>query len=116
MSNWAGNRKTASNLAGQVVALYGATCWLCSHPIDLGLPRRNPAGLSIDHVIPLALGGARRDLTNLRPAHLRCNQRRGARAWTPVPRPVVTAPRFCEAPYPAQTSGPSLTTPNERNC
>ena len=67
MSNhysWGGWRAKRARLA--VFAWYGDVCWLCGR-----------AGAdSVDHVIPLSWGGSD-DLVNLRPAHLRCNQRRG---------------------------------------
>ncbi len=36
----------------------------------------------VDHVTPIALGGAPYDLANLRPAHARCNVAKGARITT----------------------------------
>lgn len=42
-------------------------CWLCGHP----------GANSVDHVVPVAVGGAPFDLGNLRPAHLRCNLVKG---------------------------------------
>jgi 5-methylcytosine-specific restriction endonuclease McrA len=64
-----------------------STCWLCSQPIDLALPYRDPDTgrvnrmcWSLDHVLPvdthpeLAL-----DRRNARAAHFTCNSARGAR-------------------------------------
>jgi 5-methylcytosine-specific restriction endonuclease McrA len=43
-------------------------CWLCG----------KPGADSIDHVVPLSIDPSlAHDITNLRPAHLRCNSRRG---------------------------------------
>ncbi len=45
-------------------------CWLCGQP----------GSTTVDHVIPLSLApDLAEDITNLRPAHLRCNSKRGAR-------------------------------------
>lgn len=59
-------------------------CWICGHPIDYTLPYRDPHtgrinrwSVTIDHLVPLANGGAARDLDNLRATHLACNARRG---------------------------------------
>ena len=47
-------------------------CWLC------GFPARPHDPLTLDHVLPVALGGTTtRD--NVRAAHRSCNSRRGAR-------------------------------------
>lgn len=48
-------------------ARWGHTCWRC------GLEGAD----SVDHVIPVCLGGTH-DLSNLRPAHSRCNSSAGA--------------------------------------
>lgn len=56
---------------------YGYVCWLCGTPIDATLQAPDdPRGPSVDHVVPLVLGGSD-DLSNLRPAHFSCNSRRG---------------------------------------
>ena len=55
------------------------TCGICSEPVDRDLKWPNPLSVSLDHVIPLALGGAHsRDNTQC--AHLSCNVRKGAQA------------------------------------
>ncbi len=61
-----------------VAELHGWTCGLCALPIDPSLQYPDPASLSLDHVVPLARGGAH-TLNNVQPAHLRCNIRKGAR-------------------------------------
>jgi 5-methylcytosine-specific restriction endonuclease McrA len=53
-------------------------CALCGTPIDMRLPATHRMGPSIEHRIPLALGGSN-DLDNLTLAHLSCNCARGAR-------------------------------------
>lgn len=61
-------------------------CWLCGHPIDLALPATDPWSFTADHVAPRSAGGAA-SLANVRPAHRRCNSRRGDRAdWRPPMR------------------------------
>lgn len=53
-------------------------CWLCGHRIDLTLDAKHPMSGTVDHVTSLHQGGAPRDLANLKPAHRRCNSRKGA--------------------------------------
>jgi 5-methylcytosine-specific restriction endonuclease McrA len=56
------------------------TCWRCGHLIDMTLDhQRDPMGSTLDHVIPLSLGGDPLDPANARHAHRRCNSKRGNR-------------------------------------
>jgi 5-methylcytosine-specific restriction endonuclease McrA len=87
---------TNRRLAALVVDQYGAVCWLCREPINLDLPRTHPFGLSLDHVQPRSQGGTDA-VSNLRPAHLRCNLRRGARRPGTV-RPATTHPALAGLP------------------
>lgn len=89
--SWSGRKIRA--LANQVVGMYGAVCWLCKQPIDLSVDRREPGGMSVDHVIPRSKGGGD-SLDNLRPAHRACNVRRQARPASQFrpPRPVLVRP------------------------
>jgi 5-methylcytosine-specific restriction endonuclease McrA len=54
-------------------------CWLC------GLPARPGDPLTVDHVLPLALGGTSHR-TNLRAAHASCNSSRGGARFPGVSR------------------------------
>lgn len=51
---------------------HGDSCHLCGHAVDLSLAGTHPDGPTIDHVIPVAVGGAH-TLSNCRLAHRRCN-------------------------------------------
>lgn len=53
-------------------------CGLCGEPVDSGLEYPDPLSASLDHVVPLSLGGAH-SLENVQLAHLSCNVRKGAR-------------------------------------
>jgi len=44
------------------------------------VPPTHPLAFVVDHVVPLALGGSD-EILNLRPAHSRCNLRKGARRY-----------------------------------
>lgn len=51
-------------------------CWICGGDIDVTLDRRDPMSFTADHVQPLSEGG-HLVRNELRPAHMRCNSRRG---------------------------------------
>jgi len=61
----------------QVIATYGANCYICGLAIDFMAPRKcgNPGwelGLHIDHLVPVSKGGPD-VLENVRPSHGLCN-------------------------------------------
>jgi hypothetical protein len=58
-----------------VIAKYGRKCWICRRLIQVK-PESLAESFSLDHVVPLSLGGWH-NLTNVRPAHHRCNSLRG---------------------------------------
>lgn len=47
-------------------------CALCGQDIDYTLPHLDPGEFVVDHIIPVARGGAD-DLDNIQPAHRLCN-------------------------------------------
>lgn len=56
----------------------GWTCWLCNESVNQALPRTDRRGATIDHVIPLARGGADTP-ENVRLAHWECNHAKHTR-------------------------------------
>lgn len=56
-------------------------CALCGLPLDKSLRYPDPMSISIDHIIPIALGG-RSTLDNLQATHLVCNKQKGTRMLT----------------------------------
>lgn len=65
-----------------VLATYGTDCHICGDPVDMSAPRKIGTdgwrrGLHIDHVVPIAKGGAD-SLENVRPSHGACNITKGA--------------------------------------
>ena len=54
-------------------------CHVCKGHIDITLHHLDDRAWSLDHIEPLALGGAPEDLANVLPAHRICNLRKGAR-------------------------------------
>jgi hypothetical protein len=55
-----------------------SSCWICGDELDLEVRYPHPQSPSVDHVVPLASGGALLERTNCRAAHLLCNVSRGA--------------------------------------
>lgn len=54
-------------------------CGICSGAIDEALRFPDPLSKSVDHIVPLARGGAH-SIENVQAAHLRCNLSKGASA------------------------------------
>ena len=61
------------------VLLEETHCCHCGHPVNKGLSGQNPWGPTVDHVIPVSLGGPPLDRANVRLAHRKCNCSRGNR-------------------------------------
>lgn len=58
--------------------LSGDRCGICAGGIDLSLSYPHPMSVSLDHIVPLSMGGD--DVReNVQAAHLRCNQSKGGR-------------------------------------
>jgi len=57
------------------------SCWLCGRETDRAATKDDPMSATLDHVIPLAKGGAHAR-ANVRCAHLICNLRKGDRIHT----------------------------------
>ena len=79
----------------EAIESHGSTCGLCQEPIDLKLRYPQPMSFTVDHIIPLSLGGA--DIPeNRQPAHLECNlikgNRGGNRGGNPGDRTVPSVP------------------------
>ena len=56
---------------------YDWNCHICNNEIDKTLRRPHPLAATIDHKIPLSLGGLH-SWDNVAPAHLRCNELKGS--------------------------------------
>ena len=60
----------------------GWVCQICGDPVDGSLEHPDPMSATVDHIVPLALGGA--DVfANVQLAHFHCNCVKGAREWMP---------------------------------
>jgi len=56
----------------------GWACNICSEPVDRNISWPDPMSPSLDHVLPLSLGG-HHTMENVALAHLSCNVRKGNR-------------------------------------
>lgn len=54
-------------------------CGICYLPIDRRLRWPHNRSPSVDLIVPYSLGGDPHDLSNLQPAHVECNSRKGNR-------------------------------------
>lgn len=61
-------------------------CYLCGEWINKARRWPDPLSATADHVLPLALGGARLDRENVRAAHFRCNLSKGRKSPAEVYR------------------------------
>ncbi|MGX1223152.1 HNH endonuclease [Streptomyces ambofaciens] len=61
-------------------------CWLCGDEIAYWITGteagKHPLAFTLDHAVPLSLGGDLLDPANARSAHRRCNSARGNRSTT----------------------------------
>ncbi|MBF6350348.1 HNH endonuclease [Nocardia flavorosea] len=62
-------------------------CGICGGDIDYSLPHLDPGEYVIDHIVPLARGGAD-TLDNLQPAHRHCNRQKADKDPDTAPRPA----------------------------
>ena len=62
----------------RVYEISGGGCFVCGESIDKSLKFPNPMSLTLEHVIPLALGGEH-SYANCSVSHYRCNASKGAR-------------------------------------
>lgn len=67
------------------IASTKAACHICGNPIDYTLKWPDPMSFVVDHVVPIAKGGAH-DLSNAKAAHATCNSKKRARLVAPIIR------------------------------
>lgn len=79
-----------------------STCAICGLPINYDLKNPHPWSFTVDHIIPIALGGQTTE-ENLQPAHWKCNRAKGEKLYMPLEeinklrilqgaRPLLAAP------------------------
>lgn len=58
-------------------------CHLCGLAIDPGLRSPHPLSFTLDHIVPVSMGGVLVSRDNVRAAHRRCNMQRGTGRGSP---------------------------------
>lgn len=56
------------------ILLSSNVCAICGKPIDKSLKFPHPMSATVDHIIPIDLGGHPSDISNLQLAHNACNR------------------------------------------
>ncbi len=74
-----GSFKQAYDRNRKTVLAQAEVCAICGMPINKRLKFPDPMSATVDHIIPVAKGGHPSDPQNLQPAHLICNQIKGAK-------------------------------------
>lgn len=72
---------SAPNIVARIYYRDKGLCGICKEPIDLRLQYPDRQCLSIDHIVPVSLGGTNLQ-SNLQPSHLICNSKRGNKPLT----------------------------------
>lgn len=67
----------------RTIARTKPACHICGQPIDYDLGHLHPMSFVIDHVVPLAKGGAD-EASNVAAAHRSCNSTKRARLVAPI--------------------------------
>lgn len=62
----------------RIFAMY-STCALCGKPVDFSLKYPDPMSATIDHIVPISLGGSPIELENLQLAHNACNIKKSSK-------------------------------------
>lgn len=71
--------KTAYERARKVIYHSQTVCAICGRPVDFSKKFPDPWSPTLDHIIPIAKGGAPADIANLQLAHLQCNRMKASR-------------------------------------
>lgn len=68
-----------------IVAKAKPGCHICGRPIDYSLKFPDPMCFVLDHLVPIAKGGAD-TIDNKKAAHHECNSKKRARDYAPIIR------------------------------
>ena len=59
-------------------------CGICGAPVDKSLKSPHPMSATVDHIIPISLGGHPSDISNLQLAHRCCNREKSNKMQKPI--------------------------------
>lgn len=74
-----GEHRTAFEKNRKIVLATQNICGICGREIDPAFKYPHPLSPTVDHIIPVALGGHPSELSNLQAAHRCCNRWKGTR-------------------------------------
>lgn len=69
-----GQNRTAFDKNRRRILMSQDICGICGLPVDKSLKFPDPMSPTIDHIIPIKLGGHPSDISNLQLAHFICNR------------------------------------------
>ena len=76
-----GEHRTALEKNRQIIFRTQKVCGICGRPVDFEIKYPHPLSPTVDHIVPIALGGHPSALENLQLAHRICNRQKGARLF-----------------------------------
>ena len=85
MSQYTNRNSAQRERDRKTIARTKAGCHICGKPIDYTLPHLDPGAYEVDHLVPLARGGAD-VLANKAAAHRACNSAKRTRDYAPIVR------------------------------
>lgn len=71
-----GQHRTAFDKNRKKILLMQDVCGICGLPVDKSLKFPHPLSPTVDHIIPINLGGHPSDFENLQLAHFTCNRQK----------------------------------------
>lgn len=89
--------KAAREKARAILGRGTPICHICGRPIDTALKYPDPGSFVVDHLIPLAHGGAD-TMANKAAAHARCNWSKAAKEYAPIIRHSPALARALDSP------------------
>lgn len=79
----AGKAEVAYDKARKIIFATQSNCAICGRPVDFDKRFPDPWSPTVDHIIPVAKGGAPASLENLQLAHFQCNRIKGTKLVEP---------------------------------
>ncbi|NMA16867.1 MAG: HNH endonuclease [Erysipelotrichia bacterium] len=75
-ANEVGKHRVAYDKNKQKILATQSVCAICGKPVDKSLKYPHPLSATIDHIVPLDLGGHPSDIANLQLTHWTCNRQK----------------------------------------
>ena len=78
-----GNRGAYEKARMQILRTH-THCGICGKPVDFSIRPPHPLSPTVDHIVPVSLGGHPSDIDNLQLAHRCCNREKSNKLLAPV--------------------------------